>query len=61
MAHLSSIHGVSAGQLIGLLAIKLIALSVAVAISEEKGRELLPLIGVAYAAALPFMLWIFAP
>lgn len=60
MVHLQSLPTFSASHLIGLLAVKLLALSVAISISEARGREVIPLIGVVYAVSLPMVLWLAA-
>ncbi|MEL6479146.1 MAG: hypothetical protein AAFR17_17590 [Pseudomonadota bacterium] len=48
-------------QVIGVLAAKLIALALAVSLSEQRGRDLVPVVAVIYAVALPVALALMAP
>ncbi|MEM7237269.1 MAG: hypothetical protein AAF501_05530 [Pseudomonadota bacterium] len=61
MTYLASVQNSGASQLIGLIGVKLVALMVVIALSEERGRELMPLIGVTYAVILPIILWLIGP
>ena len=57
---MTSLSSIAPIHLITLLAVKVAALSVALTISEREGRDLIPLVGVVYAVALPGALWLLA-
>ncbi|MEM0944591.1 MAG: hypothetical protein AAGI70_11665 [Pseudomonadota bacterium] len=61
ISHLASLPMPTAAQVIGVLSIKLAALVLAVSISEERGRNLIPVFATAYAVVLPLLLWVFGP
>ncbi|MEM8793386.1 MAG: hypothetical protein AAGE80_17320 [Pseudomonadota bacterium] len=56
-----SLSTIGPGHLIGLLAVKATALTLAVSLTEQQGRALLPMIGGVYAVLLPFVLWLLRP
>ncbi|MEM9043457.1 MAG: hypothetical protein AAGC81_02090 [Pseudomonadota bacterium] len=57
---MTSLSSIAPIHLISLLLIKIAALSVALTVSEQKGRDLIPLIGVLYVVTLPFMIWLWS-
>ncbi|MEM1275899.1 MAG: hypothetical protein AAGH74_05200 [Pseudomonadota bacterium] len=58
---MTSLTSLAPAHVIGLLLVKITALSVAITLSEQQGRDLIPLVAVIYAIALPVMLWCFGP
>lgn len=61
MSYLTALPLPSPSHLIGLILVKLVAISVALALEETAGRQIIPIIGVIYAILLPLALFWLAP